>query len=108
MIKRLIQNASGVFIWAATACRFIRDGKKFAERRLSIVLQSDGSNSAPEQHLNEIYITELKQSLYPDYTDEEKADLYSMLRHILGSIVVLFSVLTTKSLSSLLDVTKTG
>jgi hypothetical protein len=34
--------------------------------------------------------------------------LYSMLRHILGSIVVLFSVLTTKSLSSLLDVTKTG
>jgi hypothetical protein len=106
VIKRLVQNASGLFIWAATACRFIHDGKKFAERRLSIVLQSDGPNSAPEKHLNEIYITVLKQSIYPDHTDEEKEGLYSMIRRILGSIAVLFSALSTESLSSLLHITK--
>ena len=34
VIKRLVQSASGLFIWAATACRFIREGKRFATKRL--------------------------------------------------------------------------
>lgn len=105
-IKRLARNASGLVIWADTACRFICDGKKYAERRLAMMLQTDRSGTAPERRLDEIYLTVLKQSIAPSFTDEEKEDLYRTLRHILGSIVVLFSSLSTESLGGLLNVPK--
>jgi hypothetical protein len=106
VIKRLVQNASGLFIWAATACRFVREGKRFADKRLTIILESSGSTiTAPEKHLNDIYITVLKHSISADFTDEEKQYQYQMLRHILGSIVVLFLPLSTDSLGKLLHIT---
>jgi hypothetical protein len=105
--KYLVQIASGLFIWAATACRFIREGKRFAAKRLDTILQgSDSTPTAPEKHLDEIYTTVLKQSITPGYTDKEKEELYCMLKQILGSIVILFSPLSIYSLSRLLRVTK--
>ena len=73
-----------------------------------MLLEGSTSTTAPEEHLNEIYITVLKNSIYPDYTEQEEEQLYSMLRYVLGSIVVLFSALSTGSLSGLLHVTKQG
>jgi hypothetical protein len=107
VIKRLVQSASGLFIWAATACRFIREGKQFTGKRLKTILEG-GSTSVtlPEEHLNRIYITVLKQSISPNFTKEEGEELYGMLRHVLGCIVVLFSPLSADSLGRLLDVTK--
>lgn len=49
------------------------------------------SNTALEKHLNEIYITVLKQSIDSNLMDEEIDDLYPMLRQILGSLVALSS-----------------
>jgi hypothetical protein len=103
-IRGLVQATSGLFIWAATACRFIREGKRFAAKRLDTIL--NGTSSATTKHLNEIYITVLKHSVSAEYTDEEKDELYCILRQILGSIVVLFSPLSVYSLSRLLSVTK--
>jgi hypothetical protein len=40
--------------------------------------------------------------MHPTYTDEEKKKLHSMLRYVLESLVVLFSPLSTNSLSTLL------
>jgi hypothetical protein len=106
-IRCLVQNASGLFIWAATACRFIREGKRFAVKRLGeIIDSSSGAITAPEKHINEIYMTVLTHSIYSDYTNEEREDQYRMLRHVLGSIVVLFSPLSASSLSRLLHITK--
>ena len=106
-IETLVRSASGLFIWAATACRFIREGRRFAARRLDTILKGSGSAvTAPEKHLNEIYITVLKHSVPPEYTDEEKEESYRMLRQILGSIAVLFSPLSAYSLSRLLCFTK--
>jgi hypothetical protein len=105
-IRRLVQNASGLFIWAATACRFIREGRKFASKRLSIILQGDGSVSAPEKQLDEIYVTVLKNSVCHNYDEQETEDSYKMLRGILGSIVVLFSPLSADSLTNLLHLPK--
>jgi hypothetical protein len=77
----MVRNASGLFIWAATACRFIRDGKRFATRRLDIILHSnDSTSTAPEKHLDEIYTTVLKQSISPNYSDKEKEESYWMLK----------------------------
>lgn len=44
IIERLIYNASGLFIWAATACRFIGEGKRFATKRLDMILESSSTN----------------------------------------------------------------
>ncbi|OCK72916.1 hypothetical protein K432DRAFT_314325, partial [Lepidopterella palustris CBS 459.81] len=79
VIKCLVQNASGLFIWVATACRFIREGKRFAAKRLAMILEnSTNAITAPENHLNDIYITVLKHSVSSDYSNEEKEELYGM------------------------------
>jgi hypothetical protein len=102
VISLLVQKASGLFIWAATACRFIREGRRFAVKRLDMMLQDDTSTIAPEKHLNEIYITVLENSVYQDYTEQEKEDANKTLREILGSIVLLSSPLSADSLARLL------
>ncbi|KAF1808535.1 WD40 repeat-like protein [Eremomyces bilateralis CBS 781.70] len=102
-IRRLVQNASGLFIWAATAYRFIRDGRRFTEKRLATILDGRSNDAtAPEKHLNGIYITVLRCSVSLDYSDEEKEELYGMLRQILGSIVLLLSPLSSPSLGRLI------
>jgi hypothetical protein len=104
VIRCLVQIASGLFIWAATACRFIREGKRFAAKRLDTILQGSRSAiTAQEKHLGEIHTTVLKHSIT---LDEEKEESYCMLGHILGIIAVLFSPLSAYSLSKLLRVTK--
>ena len=105
-LRQLVVNASGLFIWAATACRFIRDGQEYAKRRLSLILQSSASPTAPERHLNEIYITVLKNSIGRSYDEFEREDTIARLRKILGSIIVLSSPLSTSSISQLLHVAK--
>jgi hypothetical protein len=104
IVVQLVRNASGLFIWAATACRFIQEGKRFAAKRLETILCNRDTNSvAPERHLNEIYTTVLKNSIQ-DYADEEKEEQCRALRYIVGSIAVLFSPLSVQSLDQLLDV----
>jgi hypothetical protein len=109
VIRRLVQIASGLFIWAATACRFIREGKRLAAKRLNTILNASsnaGTLTEPDRHLNEIYITVLKNSVSSGYTDEEKEDSYSTLRQILGTIVILSSPLSACSLARLIQVSK--
>jgi hypothetical protein len=102
-LRHLVLNASGLFIWAATVCRFIREGKRFALKRLNTIIEGSSSTViAPEKHLNEIYITVLKHSVSSEYTDDEKEELFATLRHTLGSVVVLLSPLSPLSLSRLL------
>jgi hypothetical protein len=104
IVKRLVNNASGLFIWAATACRFTREGKRFAAKRLDIILEgSSTAINAPEKQLNEIYLTVLRQSISPNYTAEEAEELRRTLKNLLGSIVTLFSPLSTQSLSKLVN-----
>jgi hypothetical protein len=90
--------------WTATTCRFVREGQRFAAKRLDIILKGSGSViTAPEKHLDEIYITVLKHSVPSGYTDEEKEEAYGMLGQVLGSIAVLSSPLSVSSLSRLLS-----
>jgi hypothetical protein len=104
IVKRLVCNASGLFIWAATACRFIREGKRFATKRLDMILKSGSTTmNAPEKHLNEIYLTVLRHSISPEYTPEEAEALRYMLKSLLGSIVTLLSPLSIQSLSKLVN-----
>jgi hypothetical protein len=106
-IQSLVQRASGLFIWAATTCRFVREGKRFAANRLDRILRGSSSTpTAPERHLDNIYTTVLENSISPEFLDEEREELCLTLRQILGSIIILNSPLSITSLSKLLNVTK--
>jgi hypothetical protein len=101
-IDSLVQGASGLFIWADTACRFIRDGL-FADERLHALLEGGASAAGtPEEHLDGIYINVLQNSIQPNYSQREKERVCSMIRDILGSVAALFSPLSVDSLSKLL------
>jgi len=102
VIKTLVQSASGLFIWAATACRFIREGL-FADERIHILLKGGAfATASPEEHLDRIYITVLQNSIQSGLNQQDKERFCSMLREILGSVVALFSPLSVDSLSKLL------
>ena len=107
ILRQLVLYACGLFIWASTACRFIREGRRFARKRLDIILQGSSSAvTAPEKHLNEIYLTVLKHSISSEFSDEERKEVCDMLKHTLGSLVVLLSPLSTSSLSRLLQLSR--
>ena len=103
-IENMTRKSSGLFIWAATACRFISEGKKRAAERLSMILEEKSSGTAPERKLKEIYITVLTNSIGPEYDEQEKKSLHELLRRVLGSIVVLFSPLSILSIAKLLNI----
>jgi hypothetical protein len=104
VIKRLVEISGGLFIWASTACRYIREGRRLATRRISMLLNGYSSGTGPEKQLDAIYTTVLKESVQQDYNEEEKRELYEMLREVLGSIVMLLSPLSINSLANLLQV----
>jgi hypothetical protein len=105
-VKTMVQYAQRLFIWAATACKFIRECKsqKVAIKRLQDLLDSSASTlSEPERYLDELYTTVLRASVPDTYTAEDKDVAYSDLRLVLGSIVVLLSALSVEALSKLLE-----
>ncbi|KAJ6284330.1 hypothetical protein J3E71DRAFT_377930 [Bipolaris maydis] len=123
-IRQLVQSACGLFIWAATACRFIQEGGPFAADRLHAVLKdsssidsssaNDSSSSEdsgtderleilPEQRLDSIYLTVLRSPIRR-YRKQEKKRWYTLIRETLGAIVLLQSPLSTSSLAQLLRV----
>jgi hypothetical protein len=108
IIKHLVLRASGLFIWAATACRFIREGRQFSEERLATILESSSSDAAgtPEKHLDEIYVTILRHTISPKFGDKEAEELSRKLKYLLGIIAILLSPLSTQSLGSLLDISQ--
>jgi hypothetical protein len=107
-LSMLVQRASGLFIWAATACRFIEEGgkRRLIKSRLSAILEVNGSDaqlSGPEEHLNGIYNTVLSFSIPDKCSTLEKEQLLRDLKVVLGSIVVLLSPLSIPSLSRLVN-----
>jgi len=103
VIERLVQNASGLFIWAVAACQFIREGARFAVKRLDMIIQNNtNAITAPDQYVNEICTSVLKLSINPNFTDEEREYQYRMLRYILGCTAVSFAPIPISSLSRLL------
>ena len=103
-LRRLVINASGLFIWAATAYRFIFEGRHRAAKRLSMMLESSTSTRTPEHHLNDVYIRVLRSTIHEEDLEEDKEDTYEILKQVLGTIVLLYSPLSTESLSGLLSV----
>lgn len=101
IIKRLVESSCGLFIWASTACRYIREGRRLAMKRITKLLNQHLKGAGPEKQLDQIYTTVLIDSIQQGYSEEEREEIYQTLREVLGSIVVLFSPLSMDSLATL-------
>lgn len=101
-ITVLVQNSHGLFIWAATACRFIEQGGELAERRLSLLIRPANSALEPERKLDEIYTTVLTNSIQGEYDGEETRELRKLFRQVVGPIIISQEPLSVSSLAKLL------
>jgi hypothetical protein len=90
-LHQLVSKAGGLFIWAATACRFVRDGRCFADGRLADLLHPGASTmaSGSKRALDNIYMLVLRDAIGKGYSDDEAAALCLTLRTVLGTIAVL-------------------
>ncbi|KFZ24428.1 hypothetical protein V502_01091 [Pseudogymnoascus sp. VKM F-4520 (FW-2644)] len=107
VLRQLVLCACGLFIWAATAYRFINEGEEFAEGRLVEILEGTGFDGTPEQHLDQIYLTVLQRSIPNTFRALEKGRLYARQRKILGSIAILLSPLPAASLAKVISISTT-
>lgn len=101
VIRSLVRKTHGLFIYAATACRFIQEGGINSEERLSVLTTPGPSTIEAEKELDDIYITVLESSFSTELLSKEALDLQPEFQKIVGSVVVLFDTL---ALADLVDV----
>jgi len=101
-IQALVDLAVPLFIFAATVCRYINTKGGHPEGYLNKVLQYQKSTFS---QLDRTYLPILEQLLVEQDEDEKEAWLHAF-RKVVGSIVVLESPLSIKSLANLLQVPK--
>jgi hypothetical protein len=91
----LVQRASGLFVWASTACEFINGHDP--RRRLDIILKGEGKSSA-QVALDALYKTALEAI---DVWDDE--DFVADFRDIFGIILVARLPLSCSAVDELLS-----
>ena len=102
-IQALVEMAIPLFIFAATACRFIEAKRDNPKKRLEIILQYQTTNQVSK--LDRTYLPILNQ-LFDDKDEVDKERRTSEFRELVGSIVVLESPLSIVSLAHLLNIPK--
>ena len=96
----LVSKSVPLFIFAATLCRFIGNGKQRPEKRLTALLQSRAV--APASHMEKIYQPVLEQLLNPHDIEDSK-EILREFRDIVGVIILLASPLRIYTLGKLLS-----
>jgi hypothetical protein len=97
-MKKLCAQASGLFIWAVTAIKYIRaEIEDSGKERLGVVL--DELNANGMQDINSLYLRILKRT----YRAEKKLWPFQRFRRIMGAILVQRSPLCIADLEGLLD-----
>ncbi|OCK83071.1 WD40 repeat-like protein [Lepidopterella palustris CBS 459.81] len=102
-LEKLVQKANGLFIYAATACRFIRDRNFRPKKQLSLLLKDNPSLNSHTAELDEMYMQVLRQSVLGGCQSYDQPMVLERFRKIVGCIVILFKPLCIRNLSLLLQ-----
>lgn len=102
VIQSLVKKSHGLFIYAATTCRFINEGGILAEQRLLTLCYSGSSIFAAEQDLDCIYTTVLEYSLSGKICPGEAIMLQQRFQKVVGSIMILFDAFTLGDLVTII------
>jgi len=101
-LVQLAQKADGLFIYAATACKFIGYKDTEPEERLTSVLEDSMEARSSTQQLDSIYTTVLEYAVLRGREPDMQKKLLQQFRTVVGSIVVLSDSLTAGVLAKLL------
>lgn len=109
-VVKLTKKADGLFIYAATACRFL-DAYDFADEesrqeRLDLIFDDEVETDAPQQKIDEIYLKVLAFPHLAKSTRSAKSRFHALIGKILGFISVFFEPVSASSLSELLSLEK--
>ncbi|KAH0541390.1 hypothetical protein FGG08_004154 [Glutinoglossum americanum] len=104
-VKLLVHKANGLFIYAATTCRFIQHRRDHPQHRLSLILNGHITSQSLTGQLDGMYTQVLRDSVLGDCEEREKLQLVEQFRTVVGSIVILFDSLTVSALAKLLHIT---
>ncbi|KAL7795766.1 Pfs, NACHT and WD domain protein [Trichoderma ceciliae] len=101
-VDTLVKMAIPLFIFAATVCRFLSDRKcGNPDERLRKVLNYQ--TKSQEDKLNATYLPVLDQTI-AGLAPRDQNEVLQQFRHIVGSIVLLASPLSTSALAQLLNI----
>ncbi|GKZ26438.1 hypothetical protein AbraIFM66951_007862 [Aspergillus brasiliensis] len=108
IVRTLAEKSDGLFIYAATACRFLEgvdcdlDDLQTRMRELSDV---GTEGVSPQDNLDRTYSQILKYSVIYNSrkTKAEKHDFYELFERVIGAVVVLAEPLSIATLEDLLD-----
>ncbi|EHA24790.1 hypothetical protein ASPNIDRAFT_139302, partial [Aspergillus niger ATCC 1015] len=108
VVRALADKSDGLFIYAATACRFL-DGVDCdfddLQARMREISGYSSEVDSPQDNLDQMYNQILKYSIM--YSSRkiksEKKDFYELFERMIGAVVVLAEPLTIATLEDLLD-----
>ncbi|KAK5042938.1 hypothetical protein LTR84_011994 [Exophiala bonariae] len=115
-IDSLVRNAGGLFIYAATVCRFILTNKKWSPQRLLNLFTAQHTPSlskgnsrklpslSPTAELDMMYLQILKHSMQGIEDYDDRAELADEFKQVVGAIAILPEPLSPTALGRLLDV----
>ncbi|OAX84576.1 hypothetical protein ACJ72_01054 [Emergomyces africanus] len=100
-IQTLVHKAGGLFIYAATVCRFVAESR-FPEKRMTKLLEAESMSRSSTGELDKMYSEILEHGLGGG-SDEDQEEMKSLFKQIVGALIVLFEGLPKSSLTSILD-----
>jgi hypothetical protein len=115
-IERLVQRANGLFIYAATVCRFIKgDGQWLQQDLLDVVLPNAGSgefsewefdvpSKSPTWELDEIYTQILQRSVHKIQDGPDKHQLLQRFKQVIGCFAIMAEPVPALTLAKLLQI----
>jgi hypothetical protein len=119
-IDLLVLKAHGLFIYAATVCRFIEEGGEqwLPDDLLHLFLPNESiddsslrnasnmiiTNESPTQELDKMYTQILEHSFKGVHNEQDRQQLASIFRQVVGAIVIFFNPLSAITIARLLDV----
>ena len=103
IIRRLVEKSDCLFIYAATACRFVGNQNWNPKKQLSLILQ-DIPDSSSIANLDHMYLQVLRHAINEDHDKKKINELSKRFRQIVGPIVVLYDVLSSSALGRLLSI----
>ncbi|KAL8631125.1 hypothetical protein Q9189_003159 [Teloschistes chrysophthalmus] len=103
-MNTLSRKAGGLFIFAATSCRYI-GGSPHAkpQERLRQVCASVATNKLMTNELDQMYTIVLQNSIKGSYTEEEREAAGASFGYVVGCMILLFDPLPVAELFRLLQ-----
>ena len=102
-IQIITTRADGLFIYAATACRYINCPRQISpSARLEQICQGNAMKHKSTDILDEMYLMIFDSAMKDDFSVHEAQEVCLRLRRVVGSVILLFDNLSAEELARLL------